>query len=560
MATTSPFGTPTALNNLTASLNTPSNGSGGGAPSPFAGIQSSTPATTPQQLTRPTFSFANLGFGNGATPGIITPLGSQSYNPSTPSGNNVSAVPSSTGGLSFNPQSLPQNQNKSSAGLASLLSSSKNTGSGTVTTDGNGNVTGYTPNSYTIDTSNINSDALGSGTTMGDVTNKQQTYAGLVNALSQAQGYSSDYIAAQSNVYGAQAAGAQMGVQQAANAFQAYGANQANNGAGMNQGNLGGATTDYVNGAIGGEQSQLAMRQAENTQQQTSANIALNAQQLARTGNIAAAQTQLSSSPTGMSGQQAITQYQQLQQQYPNAGIPPFDPSQDPVAQYNAAMKIVGNSAAYQSGFQSTYTTPGGGTGIYSKLDVANGALQSDGQGGYQLVSGAAAALGQGNADIINNNLAKLSDVNKAIQSSTSTLSTTQAFMNQNGLGSASLPILQQIQNNIKDQTTQHAAITAFNNDLTSLRADYAQYLVAAGGGSIAGTGPDSPEVVSAIPNDISLSGIQQVVSQMQQVGTNNANALNSQITQGIAGLQSNSVQSTATGGTGTPSVSQMNF
>jgi len=110
----------------------------------------------------------------------------------------------------------------------------------------------------------------------------------------------------------------------------------------------------------------------------------------------------------------------------------------------------------------------------------------------------------------------------------------------------ATAPILQQITNNIKNQTTQHAAITAFNNDLTSLRADYAQYLVAAGGGSIAGTGPDSPEVVSAIPNDISLSGIQQVVSQMQQVGTNNANALNNQISQGIAGLKSNSVQSTS--------------
>ncbi len=59
---------------------------------------------------------------------------------------------------------------------------------------------------------------------------------------------------------------------------------QVNNGGGMNQGALGGATTDYVSGATAGEASQLALQQAQNTQQQTAVNIALNTQALQCSG------------------------------------------------------------------------------------------------------------------------------------------------------------------------------------------------------------------------------------------------------------------------------------
>jgi hypothetical protein len=60
--------------------------------------------------------------------------------------------------------------------------------------------------------------------------------------------------------------------------------NQVNNGSGMNQGALGGATTDYVSGATAGEASQLALQQAQNTLQQANANIALNTQALQCSG------------------------------------------------------------------------------------------------------------------------------------------------------------------------------------------------------------------------------------------------------------------------------------
>lgn len=459
-----------------------------------------------------------------------------------------------TGGTSFPIQhvtgvdALPvptsQNTTPTSQGLGGLLTSSYQTpNGGSITTDSSGNVQNYTPaKGYSIDTSgSIPSSALGNASSMSDVMGQQRNLQDYVNGVAQANGYSPQYLQALQGTYAAQAQGAQLGLNSSALNSNLYTGN-----------NLPGDTMAYAQGATAKAQAQNTLQQSENQIQQLSANQALNTQQLARTGNIAAAQAQLQYSPTAVSEQNAQAQYNTLQSQNEGVNIPAFDPNQNPQTQLQNERMAIATSPAYQSGFQSTYTTPGGGTGIYSKLNVASGALQPDGQGGYQLVSGAAAALGAGNAQIVSTSLQNLSTVNKAIQSSIDTLGTTQIFMQKNGLGDATLPIQQQIINNIKDQTSQHVAITAFNNDLESLRADYAQYLVAAGGGSVAGTGPDSPAVKQAIPSDISLNGIKTVVDQMQTVGTNNATALNNQISQGLSGLNTNSVQSNS-GSTAAP-------
>lgn len=550
------FGTPTALNSFNSSIGNNSAQAQAlvsptiSLPNVFTGQQTSTPTATSTQFS-PLAQSGGL-LGAGAAGNLLQPpsaQGAQTYNPSTgtwqaynSTSNNITPVQSSTGGISFNANSLPSNFNTSSptgltpagtsispasGGLSQYLTNTTNTGNGQVTTDGNGNVTGYTPNTFNIDTSgSVNSDVLGAGTTSGDVMNQQSTYAGLVNALAQAQGYSPAYIAAQQAVFQGQA-------------------NQSNIAAQM-------ATGVGTTGLSQGQASTLTgQEQALNQQQLTGAQISLTGQQLARTGDIAAAQTQLSSSPTGLSGAQAIQQYQALQQEYPNAGIPPYNPNQDPIQQYNSAMQMVGQSAAYQSQFQSTYSTPGGGTGIYSKLDVTNGALQSDGQGGYTLVSGAAAALGAAQAGVINSSLDGLATINTAVQSSSATLSTTQQFMNQYGLNQSDIPIVNQVANAVKSQGAPAGAVAAFQDDLTAIRSDFSQYLVARGG-SIAGSGPDSPEVLNALPDNVSLAQIQQVVGQMQTDGTNTATALNTQIQQALSGLQTNTVQSSSTGGSST--------
>src|SRR6185503_4256941 len=194
---------------------------------------------------------------------------------------------------------------------------------GQISTDGSGNPLGYSqPPSYSINTSGtVPSSALTNATSYGDVAGKQQTLQDYVNAVAQANGYSPDYIAAQTGLYGAQAQGAQLGV----NAAQ-YGLNSAdianqyyNGGSNI----PGGATTDYLQGITAKAQAQNTLQnaantlaQAQNTQQQTGANIALNAQQLARASNIAGAQAQLQYSPGAVNAQNAQAQYNALQQQY----------------------------------------------------------------------------------------------------------------------------------------------------------------------------------------------------------------------------------------------------
>lgn len=528
----SQFKTPTALNSFTSAVNTPkvnpavasglSIGTGGQALSGGQPIQSS---------------------GQQATNAVLSGL-----------------LPTSSGGVSFNPAhaaaySATPAQTASApaqSGLAQFVTNPNPTsGGGSLTTNANGIPVGYAPSvGYSIDTSGVTpSSALSGQNTASGLQSSYGSYSDYVNALSQAQGYSPDYLAAQQGVYNAQATGAQLGVNQAAYANQAYGNNQANNGAGLNQGNLGGASTDYVAGTIGGEQSANAILQAQNTQQQTAANIALNTQQLARTGNIAAATTQLNSSPEGMAGQNAIEQYNSLQQAYPGANIPEYNQGLTPEQNQQVASYIVANSPAYKSQFQSTYATPGGGTGIYSKLDTSG--LQQNQDGTYQLVSGAAAALGSAQAGVVNNSLSNLSTINSAIESSTKTLSTTQQFMNQYGLNQTGVPIITQIENAAGKQIPDKAgAIAALNVDLNTLRSDYSQFLIGRGG-SVAGTGPDSSEVTSAIPNNASPAQLQQIVSQMQQGGENTAAAVNNQIQQALSGIQNNSVQSNSGASTG---------
>lgn len=518
-------------------------------PSSLGGF-SSTPKVNPSVAS-------GLSVGTG---GNLFSGGSQVVtNPIQQQANAVTSgiLPTSSGGTTipaahvaaYSAPAQTQSQTPAPQGLAQYVTSSNPTGGGgNLTTDSNGNPTGYSAVSpYAIDTSTpAPSDAINGTSSGAGLQSSYGNYQDYVNAVSQAQGYSPAYLQAQQGVYGAQAQGAALGVSQAANAAMPFANNQANNGGGLNQGNLGGATTDYVSGATAGEASQLALQQAQTTQQQTQSNIALNTQQLARTGAISAAQTQLQYNPVAVSGENAINQYNALQQQYPNADIPEYNNALSPATNQQIAQELVSNSPAYQSQFQSTYSTPGGGTGIYSKLNVQG--LQQNQDGSYTLVPAAAAALGAANANIVNNQLSNLSTINAAVDSSTKTLASTQAFMNQYGLNQTGVPLLTQIQNAAGKQIPDKAgAIAALNVDLNTLRSDYAQFLIGRGG-SVADT---NSEASSAIPPNASPSQLAQIVNQMQTDGQNTAQAVSSQVQQALSGIQSNTVQSNSGGSTG---------
>lgn len=517
-----------------------------------AGLGGGTPISSPSSSIA-----SGLSIANGGTP-LVNNAPILSQNQQTSNALTSALLPTSTGGVKFDPSiaagygktATTQPQTPSQPSLSSYLTGNQATpGGGTISTLG-GTPNGYTPSpGFSINTSNIPSSILGNNTTAGDLAQTHGQYSDYVNALSQAQGYNPAYLNAQQGVYNAQATGAQLGVNQAAYANQAFGGNQANNGAGLNYGNLGGATTDYVAGSIGSQQSSNAIKQAENTQQQTAANIALNTQQLARTGAISAAQTQLSSSPEGIAGQNAIAQYNSLQQAYPGASIPEYNQALTPEQNQQIASYIVANSPAYKSQFQSTYATPGGGTGIYSKLDVGSGGFQQNQDGSYTLVPAAAAALGSANANVVQTQLGNLSNINSAINASTKTLQTTQQFMNQYGLNQTGFSILSQIQNSTNKQLDKAGAVAGLNADLNALRADYAQYLIGRGG-SVAGTNQKAQD---AIPDTISPAQLSTLVQQMQQDGQNTADAVSSQVNQALQGISNNSVPNSgvSTGATG---------
>ena len=152
----SPFQTQAPIFNPTVAptANSATGAGLGDAPSNQTGIQPNTFAPPGGNKPYQAPDTSGLPAGYAPNAGTSALLGTvPGYSKNTPSKNNVSAVSSSTGGTSFNPASLPQNQDTSAGGLASLLSTTKNTGNGQVTTNGYGNVTGYTPNNYSIDTS-----------------------------------------------------------------------------------------------------------------------------------------------------------------------------------------------------------------------------------------------------------------------------------------------------------------------------------------------------------------------------------------------------------------------
>lgn len=437
--------------------------------------------------------------------------------------------PTSSGGVSFNPSassgfstaSPTQPKTVPAASLSSFIGGSHPTpNGGTITTLG-GNPSSFTPGgSYTIDTSGaVPSNALGSNYTSNDLYNQHSQYQDYVNGLAQAQSYSPDYIQAYQAQQQAQLQGAQI---------------QSN----YYTGNLPGDTVNYAQG-------ETAKAAAQNTLQQAQANIAYSGQQLARTGNIAAAQTQLQYNPASVSAQNAIGQYNALQQQYPNASIPEYNNSLSPALNQQIAQEMVANSPAYRAQFQSTYQTPGGGTGIYSKLDLSG--LQQNQNGSYTLVPAAAAALGSANAGIVNTQLSNLSNIQSAIDASSKTLDTTTQFMNQYGLNQSGVSILSQIQNSTNKNLDKAGAVAGLNADLNALRADYAQYLVARGG-SVAGT---NDEANKAIPDTISPAQLQTLVKEMQQDGRNTADAVSSQVNQALQGISNGSFSGASSGNAG---------
>lgn len=484
---------------------------------PLGGVSQTTPmAAVPSQ--------PSTGLGTGRVAGIPLP---QTQYTSTPQ---LAVNPTASGGLTFNPSSVSgfnstavqapkpinQQQPAASKSLLDLIPNSyQSPNGGTFSIDSSGNVTGYTTNQgYKIDTSgSIPSSALTSGTSMGDVSQAHKTYQDYVNAVSQAQGYSPEYIQALQGSQGAALQGAQLGLNSAELNSNFYTGR-----------NLPGDTLSYAQGATAKAQAQNTLEQASNSIQQLGANQALNTQQLKRTGDISAAQTQLAYNPTAVAGQNAISQYNSLQQAYPAANIPEYNTGLSPATNQQIAQEMVTNSPAYRSQFQSTYQTPGGGTGIYNRLDT--NLLQENPDGTIQLVGGAAAALGSANASSLNQLTSTYNELAPAFKAANDDFSYITQFMQKAGLNDANVPIVNQFTNWAKKNGIDPGTAAQFKSALASLQANYANVLGARGltptdAGKAAG---------DLIPANITPAQMAKVQEALNTNGQNILNATKNQI------------------------------
>lgn len=389
-----------------------------------------------------------------------------------------------------------------------------NGGSLTTTGGAGGSVTGYTsPTGYSIDTSgSVPSSVLGSGTSYGDVTQQQEQYQDYVNALAQAQGYSPQYLQALQQQYGTQAKSALLGVNQAG-----YGANSANINANVATGNgYTGYSTDQANtqGGIlqslnsqGLSQNQVA--QALNTQQGTQAGINLNTQQLARTGNIASAQSQLQYNPIAVAGQNALGQFNNLQQVFPDANIPSYDSTKSPAENQQIAMQAVQKAPSFQT------KTP----------------------------------AGQAEATSLVQQETNLNNISVPFNSAKSDFSAMIDFMQKNRINDNSVPLVNQVQNAVNANLLAPGAVSAFQSYIQSLRANYTTLLGARGE-----TPTDAGNsALKLIPDNLNIPQLQQVQSALNTNGQNvidatqkQIDALKNSLNSGQAGSTQNTTNTTS--------------
>lgn len=477
----------------------------------------------------------NYGTGGQSSPATVAqPQGLSAYDTSFKIGQTSSPVQSTpSGGLSFDPSKIspttgtsPKSQpfDARSDLMSTIVKNYTTPNGGTVTLGGDGTVHGHTPAAgFKIDTnSQVPSNYL---VPQGNLQQAHSAYSDLVNGVAAAQGYSPQYLGALNQQYAAQAQGAQLSLNQA-------GINSAlvSRGAPTTQDYLSnptlynaGGVTSQAQALNAQEQNTNSMAQGVNAVQQLAANQALNTQQLARTGAISSAQTQLQYSPAGISGQNALSQANSLQQSHPDAGIVPYAQSGMTPEQYQQyAMQKVAQSPSYRAQFQSTFTTPGGGTGIRNALDSSSLPKNSDGT--MSLVTGAAAAAGSSAASNYNALATQVNNLSVPYKAANDDFTAMLDYMDQAGINDNGIPAIDQIKNKMDAGLLAPGAQGKFQTYIQSLRAKYATLLGATGENPNAAT----DNATSLIPDRLGRADMEMIRDGLNINGQNIINATQS--------------------------------
>lgn len=403
-------------------------------------------------------------------------------------------------------------------------------GGGKITASQADGVSNYTPaQSFSIaNNPHVPQDSLTGNNSMNDVMKAHSTYQDLFNALSQSQGYNQNYIGALNRQYGAQAQGAQLSLNQTginsalvsklAPTTQDY----INN---PNAYNAGGVTSQ-AQALNGQEQAINAMAQGANSVQQLAANQALNTQQLARTGQIASAQTQLQYNPASITAQNALQQANSYATNHLDAGILPYNLTGMTPEQYQqyAAQKAQ-QSGSFQAGYLNQYSTPGGGTGLYNKLNAANSMTQNS-DGSLSLVSGAAATLGDSARSQFSDLQTQYNNVAVPATAADKDYSLIEGMMKSASINDNSVPIFNAIGNAVNSKVLSPGSQQAFRDAVSRLNLNYAK-IAGDQSGSVAGVNQSAEELN---PDTLNASQLEEVHSALSSSANNLMNSTHSQM------------------------------
>lgn len=475
----------------------------GGGSSHINGAGITLPATPP--TITPTSSLLSGATGNITVPAPISPL------KSTPV--------SSFGSALVPPSTTPTTPNHTAAATAPLVGGGTTTlpSGGTGTVDGAGNV--ISPTSFSINTSGtIPNTALGGNYTSADVGNTHSAYSQYVQQLAQASQYSPEYLAAYQNSQNSQV-------------------NQANI-----QGTL--ASNPAQFGETLGQAQGLAARQSNEAGAQTAyANVALQAQALARNGNIAAAQALVEGTkPVGVSpgsslvspadgstafgGSGAYSDYQaqqtyfNLAQNFPDAQIPSYNPQLSAQQNLQIAQQSAASSPSFQSRNLQFVTLPGGGVSAFNKNQI----VTNPATGQYAIISPAQATA----ATAASGAIKTLTDQQAQISSQISTVDNNFPLLTnivqKYGLNTG-IPLQNQLQQQLGGALGS-SAVTQLNAVAAGLKATIAQ--IVSRGGSV--TESTRKEADSLLPTDVSYKVLEDLYKTVKAEGSGVVGGLNSEI------------------------------
>jgi hypothetical protein len=238
----------------------------------------------------------------------------------------------------------------------------------------------------------------------------------------------------------------------------------------------------------------------------------------------------------GLQGKSALDTFYNLQQTYPDAAIQ-WDNSKSPQENLAAAQQAASKSPNYQAKANSfsVFTTPGGGQSIINtKTGQPTSTLSTPEQG----------ASANANAASLKTQQVYSDNITGAFNTANSNLATITNLMQKYGLNQSNVPIVNQLNNNLKAQADP-GAIGAFNAAIKSVRGEYARVL--AKGGEV--TDKDNANAASLIPDNISPQDLNKVAAQLQAEAKNAISAANQNI-QDIQGrLNQSSSQDTSSSG-----------